>query len=323
MLTTYTHDDIQLTDPSRTGGLDIPDESPALIASGRNVYTNRVGYSVNHLIRNLVQPFCADGTVREVGRRLARSLQRSDPHSSLQPEVRIGAALDAKLPTEGRIWAERIESLRNSLLYSDEKVRIPTLGGSKKTSVPRPSSPDELTRSVGEMCNASSGPTWGRGLFNAAAAAKPDNCLELGTCLGISAAYQAAALREIGNGKLITLEGSPDLATVARRNLAGLGLGNVEVRIGSFAETLQPTLDDLSSVDFAFIDGHHDEQATLRYFKTILPHTANGAVLIFDDIRWSRGMRRAWRRIAAHPSTQSTLDLRRWGICFVSPGESG
>lgn len=273
---------------------------------------------MNRLTRNLVQPFCADGAVREFGRRLGRSLRRGDPQSLLEPEVRIGAALDAKLPAEGRIWAERIESLRHSLLRSGEEVRIPTLGGSKKTSSPSPSSTDEVTRSVGEMCNASSGPTWGRRLFNVISATKPENCLELGTCLGISAAYQAAALRETGTGKLITLEGSPDLAAVARRNLTGLGLGNVEVRIGSFAETLQPALDDLPSIDFAFIDGHHDEEATLRYFQMILPHTANGALLIFDDIRWSRGMRRAWRRIAAHPSTQSTLDLRRWGICLVS-----
>lgn len=175
-----------------------------------------------------------------------------------------------------------------------------------------------MTCSVGEMCNASSGPTWGHRLFNAVSATKPDNCLELGACLGISAAYQAAALREIGAGRVVTLEGSPDLAAVARRNLAELELSNVEIRIGSFAETLQPTLDDLPLIDFAFIDGHHDEKATVKYFEMILPHTANGALLIFDDIRWSGGMRRAWRRIQAHPSTQSTLDLRRWGICFAS-----
>lgn len=280
--------------------------------------TTALGIVVNNLIRDMVQPFCVDGAVRESGRRFVRSLGRGSTRSALDPSLRLGVALDAKLPAEGRIWAEKIELLRDCLVGSEEELRFLPLADNKGTSTGQPSNTEAWTRSVGEMCESSSGPAWGRRLFNAVSVSRPGICLELGTCLGISAAYQAAALREIGTGKLVTLEGSPDLAAVARRNFADLGLDNVEVRVGSFVETLQPTLDDFLSVDFAFIDGHHDEEATISYFETILPHAARGAVLIFDDIRWSRGMRRAWHRIATHPNTHLIRDLRRWGICFVS-----
>lgn len=274
---------------------------------------------MNSLIRILAQPFCADGAVQEGGRRLARVLGNADPRSSADPSLRVDAALDSKLSPEGQMWADRIESLRDSLLHSGEEVELLRLGGSKKTSSVRGSEASGLTCSVGEMCESSSGPRWGRRLFNAVSVTSPVTCLELGTCLGISAAYQAAALRENGAGRLVTLEGSPDLAAVARRNLHQLGFDNVEVRVGPFVETLQSALDELSSVEFAFIDGHHDEEATISYFDTILPYTVSGTVLIFDDVRWSRGMRRAWYRIASHPDIRTIRDLRRWGVCLVSP----
>ena len=62
--------------------------------------------------------------------------------------------------------------------------------------------------------------------------------LEMGTCVGISAAYQAAALNDNGAGRLVTLEGYAELAAEAQELWSNLGLSNVEVIVGRFAQTL-------------------------------------------------------------------------------------
>jgi predicted O-methyltransferase YrrM len=43
-------------------------------------------------------------------------------------------------------------------------------------------------------------------------------------------------------------------------------------------------------LDFAFIDGHHDERATVAYFQQMKPSLSPGAVVLFYDIKWSSGM---------------------------------
>ena len=46
--------------------------------------------------------------------------------------------------------------------------------------------------------------------------------MELGTCIGISAAYQAAAIKLNEKGKLITLEGSVERTKIANENFMNL-----------------------------------------------------------------------------------------------------
>jgi hypothetical protein len=42
---------------------------------------------------------------------------------------------------------------------------------------------------------------------------------------------------------------------------------------------------------------------------------------VFDDIRWSDGMLRAWERIADDPRVALAVDLDRYGVAFT--GGSG
>lgn len=66
------------------------------------------------------------------------------------------------------------------------------------------------------------------------------------------------------------------------------------------------------------MDANHDGRATLWYFESLLRHLAPEAVLVLDDIHWSKEMRRAWRAIAQHPRVGPALDLYRLGVCVVS-----
>ena len=147
--------------------------------------------------------------------------------------------------------------------------------------------------------------------------------LELGTCLGISAAYQASALDHHDGAGFVTCEGAAALAERAATNLRQLGLGRCQVVPGRFADTLAAVAAEQEPIDYAFIDGQHDQQATVRYFETLRPHLAPSAANVFDDIRWSAGMTRAWRKICASPGVATTMDRGRLGVVIVEERGAG
>ncbi len=151
----------------------------------------------------------------------------------------------------------------------------------------------------------------------------PRACLELGTCLGISAAYIGSALKLNGNGKLISLEGAGRLADLARRYFDELALNNIDVVAGPFHKSLPVALKRMPGLDFVFIDGHHDGRAMLAYLDRIKPYLASRAFLVFDDISWSPGMRRAWNQIRRQAGMVHAIDLGMLGLCAYDLNKAG
>jgi predicted O-methyltransferase YrrM len=161
-------------------------------------------------------------------------------------------------------------------------------------------------------------------LFQLVRKLRPASCLELGTCAGISASYQAAALELNGSGKLLTLEGAPDLARIATDHFAALGLSQrASVTAGAFRDTLPRALAECGPVDLVFVDGHHDEHATWEYYRQVLPCAGQGSVIVFDDIDWSPGMERVWQRIREDPELTAAIDMIRLGVCLVGRPANG
>ncbi len=228
------------------------------------------------------------------------------------------------LTPEERQWVARIESQRKRLHASSAEIAIQDYGaGAPDLDLTdgAMSQGRQVTATVGEICrNASKPYFWSLLLFKLVRAFRPAVCVELGTSLGISAAYQAAALMLNQRGRLVTLEGAEPLVTRAQMLLHELGLENARVVLGRFQDTLDQILDDLKSIEYAFIDGHHDEKATLTYFEKIWPFLSRKAVLVFDDISWSSGMQRAWRAILTDRRVNMAVDLRTMGICIVDKG---
>ncbi|MHC4591152.1 MAG: O-methyltransferase, partial [Planctomycetota bacterium] len=178
--------------------------------------------------------------------------------------------------------------------------------------------------SVGEICRrAGMKPFWAFLQFRLVRALRPASCLELGTAVGISGAYQAAALELNGHGRLFTIEGAPKVASVAEENFRKLGLARVSVRVGRFRNVLADVLAECSPLDYAFIDGHHEEHATIRYFRQVLPCLQPKAVLLFHDISWSDGMRRAWRTTRSSKEVRCAVGLPNLGVCVVSQEQPG
>jgi predicted O-methyltransferase YrrM len=174
---------------------------------------------------------------------------------------------------------------------------------------------------LGPLARTASLPaTLGRFLHSVVSTTRARRGLELGTCLGISAAYQASAQDHDDGATFVTCEGAPALAGRAATNLQQLGLHHCRVVPGRFADTLADVAAEQRPIDYAFIDGHHDERATVRYFETLGPHLAPSAAIVFDDIRWSAGMTRAWKDICASPYVAATMDRGRLGIVIIEDG---
>ncbi len=255
-------------------------------------------------------------------RRERKRLRQSENDDARKLAEALAATLDeATDDAETAAWIQRIEALRAALLRSEDEVTFRDYGAEGRLKAARqPDAPfRETTRAVKAIGRDAVPPHEGRLLYHLIRQFNPARCLELGTSLGLSATYQAAALATTGGtGQLITLEGGTALARRAEKHLDRLGLTGVEVVAGPFAETLPAVLQRHRPIDFAFIDGHHDPAAMRAYFEQLAPHFADGAVLVFDDIFWTTGMRHAWLALAEDPRLRQAADLLTVGICIFS-----
>jgi predicted O-methyltransferase YrrM len=272
-------------------------------------------------------------SIREVVRRAfriprrlktQRELSRLSSQADVTSKLLLSAlkdTLENKLTPEEQAWIDRIELLRQALNDSTTEISVVDYGAGLSDFQLTDEVMDQgraVTRTIGEICRSNSkSRSWSLLLFKLIREFKPSVCLELGTCLGVSTAYQEAALKLNKQGRIITLEGSESLASLANQNFQTLGLDNVSVVVGRFQDTLDNVLNEQGPIDYAFIDGHHDEKATLAYFWQIYPFLTSSAVLVFDDISWSKGMQRAWNAIEVDERVNISINLSDIGICLI------
>ena len=122
------------------------------------------------------------------------------------------------------------------------------------------------------------------------------------------------------HSQLLSLEGSEKLAELARINLEIAGLENgTEVLAGAFEKTLLPALRSLQNLDFVFVDGNHQMEATLQYFEQCLSFAHEKTVFVFDDMHWSTDMKKAWSKIQAHDKISLTVDFYELSLAFIDP----
>jgi len=204
---------------------------------------------------------------------------------------------------------EAIEQLRTQLLVIDTELEVVDFGaGSKRSRAPR--------RKVSTIAkNTLITPKFGKLLFYLVEHYNCNTILELGTSLGISTLYLAGAKHD---SRIITLEGSPEIAAFAKQNFEKVHINNIEILTGEFSQTLPKALDFLGKVDLAFIDGNHRREPTIRYFEQILPFCHNNTILVFDDIHWSAEMEEAWNHIKKVEKVTLSVDLFFKGIVFFN-----
>lgn len=144
---------------------------------------------------------------------------------------------------------------------------------------------------------------------------KPSVVVELGTSLGITTSYLSYAT---GKGRVFTFEGSRSLTVEAQKVWTKLGCDNITTAQGNIDTTLKDFLRDIPTLDFALVDANHTYQATKDYFDLLADHCCEKSVIVFDDIRYSRQMAKAWTEIVEDKRVTASIDLYDMGIVFFN-----
>ncbi len=167
----------------------------------------------------------------------------------------------------------------------------------------------------------------GRLIYDFILRTKPAEILELGTGAGTSSCYMAAALDELGAGRITTIDRNPELPEWVRKAFAKadpalLRFVNVVTTTSSYNDELLPRIEAQTRngecepcFDFCFIDGAHtwsdDGLAFFLADKLLKP----GGWMLFDDMAWTiagsaEASREAWTQ-SMSPTLRATMQVTR------------
>lgn len=121
-------------------------------------------------------------------------------------------------------------------------------------------------------------PEVGRLIYLLVRSHRPHLAVEFGASMGISAIHIAAALRDNGQGRLITTESNLKKTPHALRHLEEAGLADlVELRVGDAFETPR----DVNRIDLLLLDGW--KPLYLPLLRQLEPKLAPGCLILADD----------------------------------------
>ncbi len=143
---------------------------------------------------------------------------------------------------------------------------------------------DKVIKEVEEQCREERipmlGPDKAKLLASCIEKAKPSLIVECGTAIGYSGLWICRVLKNLGSGKLITVEIEEVNAQRARANFESAGVADlVDSRIGDAAEVLK-TIED--PVDFLFLDNNKD--GYFACFQAIESQLTNPATIVADNV---------------------------------------
>ena len=198
---------------------------------------------------------------------------------------------------------EVLQQFRQDLSVNERSISFVEIG-----------SDSEMT--VAEVAQRAASPEiWAQFFYHLSKAEPIENILEIGTNLGVSGQYFIKALEGKKNGKFITLEGVKGLCEIAENQFESLAdPSRFEVLHGLYDQTLINIVNRGILFNLVFIDGNHQYNATLRYFEMLKNNLADQVVVIFDDIHWSKGMRKAWRDICKQKGVILSVNFFKLGV---------
>ena len=222
------------------------------------------------------------------------------------------------LTNDDYIIFKEVEDVRKNIISQNLPIEIVDYGAgnpNENRSADKMNSGITKNISTKELCHIGLKSDFAHLIYALIKQHKPKHILELGTCCGFSSIYMSKALN---NKNIIdTIEGSPQTAEIAQQNFLMCKCTNINLHTGKFSDILPKLLNKDSIYDFVFIDGHHDKDATLQYFKMIKPYLDKNALILFDDISWSNGMKEAWEIIKQDKDIVKYEDFSKLGLCFM------
>ncbi len=143
---------------------------------------------------------------------------------------------------------------------------------------------DKVLEEVEQQCRAERipmlGPEKAKLLASCVEKARPSLIVECGTAIGYSGLWMLRVLRNLGTGRLITVEIDANNAQRARDNFEKSEMADlVDSRIGDAAEVLK-TID--RPVDFLFLDNNKD--GYFACFQAIESRLTDPATIVADNV---------------------------------------
>ena len=164
-------------------------------------------------------------------------------------------------------------------MFTEADAQMPMLGEMmRKDAVPAEANAQQRADALSDFYLPVT-PEAGRLLYTLVRASRPDNVVEFGMSLGISAIHLASAVRDNGVGRVVTTELNANKVAMATANFADAGLDDlITVLHGDALETLA-SVD--GPVQFVLLDGWKD--LYLEVLQLLEPRLASGAIVVADN----------------------------------------
>jgi predicted O-methyltransferase YrrM len=162
-------------------------------------------------------------------------------------------------------------------MYTESKNQMSKLR-EMQGELGRPMTTQERTEAMSEFYIPVT-PEAGRLLYSLVRATRPTTVVEFGMSFGISAVHLAAAVRDNGNGRVVTTELSDTKIAAAKQTFAATGLDDVITILEGDALSTLTALDE--PVDFVLLDGWKD--LYLPVMKLLEPHLSAGVLVVADN----------------------------------------
>jgi predicted O-methyltransferase YrrM len=172
----------------------------------------------------------------------------------------------------------------------------------------------KLRREYTFIRSSSVTPRYGFLLYRIAHWFNPEMIIELGTGMGISTAYLSAGSPEV---PLHSIEGDKERAAFAAQLICRISPGPVSIHWGEMEGKLEDILPLIPQRFLAFIDGNHHFSPTISYVEKLLERAGDEALIVMDDIYWTRDMNRAWKEVVTWPEVRVNIDLFQMGILLL------
>lgn len=214
---------------------------------------------------------------------------------------------------------ELYESMRNAKINETEKnetlhkIRIKFSQSRQTLSFDDPGAKGGHIKTKAGLVFKRTGKPQKQALAIAAAAnfIQSKEILEMGTAFGTTAITLQLLNPE---ARITTMEGVPQIAAFAKNAFEEMGITSIDLRIGLFKNLLPHYLNEGHKIDFVFMDGHHQGDASSDYINMLYPALADIAIIAIDDIYYSPDMVEFWKKIQKDDRFQATIDFYHFGL---------
>ena len=142
------------------------------------------------------------------------------------------------------------------------------------------------------------------------------NVLQIGSSTGVMSLYLALPLRN--SCECYALEERPDLLEYVRTFAENFSLKNLHFMEGDYAENLLLLKTGNASFDFIFINTKGNSEKTSQAFSLVETFISGNTVMVIDNIRNDKAMKKQWQEIKNRPDVSLTIDLFSLGLVFFN-----